>query len=429
MLTLRFCLALLLTLLPVHALAQLVNGRLISSITTWERYDTVDVSKTFGRGFQSVILDISQADFSLHTHLQGAINLQKNLEETPDFRAWYLYGRWKEIGGLVDLSLGRLPYFAGVGAGTLDGALTTIRLAEDAARLTLYGGAPALPGLGMDGWKPLADNYVVGGQFHTTAIRGMRMGLSYVQRRHERASYVGVRTDSLFNPVPTLIEPEPENEQTAGLDASYRTGCLRLYGRADYNIDDDKAQRAQAGLRYDITNRLSFSGEFLYRRPRVPAGSFFAVFPTSTINEAEGGLDYTVSDSWRVFARGALVQFDGDESFRYSGGLSHRYLYLSYRGNSGYAGELNSLSLQAAYPILERMVVPNASISYASYRLSADAQRENALAAALGATIRPLQMLSLDVQGQWLRNRVFANDVRLFAKLTIWFTEQFHIFE
>ena len=425
----RFCLALLLAVLPVHALAQLVNGRLISSIYTWEKFDTVDVSETFGRGFQSVLLDITQSKFSFHTHLQGAINLQKNLDETPDFRAWYLYGRWREIGGIMDLSLGRLPYFAGVGTGTLDGALTTIRFAGDAVRLTLYGGAPAPPGLALEGWKPIADNYVMGGQFSTTAVQGMRIGLSYVQRKRERPSYTGIRTDSLFNPIPTLIEPEAESEKMAGLDASYRTGSMRLYGRADYNVADEKAQRAQAGLLYEITDRLSFSGEFLYRRPRVPAGSFFAVFPTSTTNEVEGGFDYALSEPWHLFLRGALVQYDGDESFRYSAGVSHRYLYLSYRGNAGYAGELNAISLQAAYPLLDRMVIPNASVSFASYKLNAEAPNENALAVAIGSTVRPLSVLSIDVQGQWLRNKVFENDVRLFAKLTIRFTEQFHIFE
>ena len=46
----------------------------------------------------------------------------------------------------------------------------------------------------------------------------------------------------------------------------------------------------------------------------------------------------------------------------------------------------------------------------------------------LGATLRPIQAASLDVQAQWLRNRVFDNDMRLFAKLNIWLTEQLNLF-
>jgi hypothetical protein len=415
-------------ILPVHAFSQLVNGRLISSVYAWEKFDTVNTSTMFGRGFQSVLLDITQSDFSFHTHLQGAINLQKTLDETPDFRAWYLYARWKNIAGVADLSFGRLPYFAGVGTGTLDGALTTVHFADDAARLTLYGGAPASPGLVLNDWRPLAGNYAMGGQFSTTAIEGMRMALSYVQRLRAFPSYFGIRPDSLFNPVTTLIEPEAQSEKTAGVDASYRTGCVRLYGRADYNVNEDRAQRAQARIRYDVSDRLMFSGEYIYRRPHIPFGSFFSVFPTSAIQEAEAGLDYAIAAPWNLFVKGALVQYDGDQSFRYTAGVSHRYIYLSYRGNAGLAGELQSVSLQGAYPLFENMLVPNAALTYASYKLDKTGSTENALAAALGATVRPVAMLSLDVQGQWMKNRVFENDVRLFAKLTIWFTEQFHIF-
>ncbi len=428
MTTLRLLpLALCFLLFPTHAHSQLVNGRLVSSIDTWERFDTAGVSKMFGRGFQSVMLDVVQSSFSLHTHLQGAVNLQKNLEETPDFRAWYLYGMWKGIGGVMDLSFGRVPYFAGVGTGTLDGALTTLHIADDAVRLTVYGGAPVPAGLAVDRWKPLASNHTVGGQFATTAVEGMRIALSYIQRKRELPSYIGIRTDSLFNPVPTLIEPEPVQERTAGLDASYQTGALRVYGRTDYNVDDEKAQRIRGFLRYDLSSRLAVSGEFVYRRPRVPGGSFFALFPASTIEEGEVGCDYAVSTPWSLFARGALVRYDGEQSFRYTAGVAHRYLYLSYRGNSGCAGELNSVSLQGAYPLLERMLVPNASLTYTSYRLSDQAATATALAAALGATFRPASMVSLDVQGQWLQNRIFKNDVRLFARLTFWFTEQLHI--
>jgi hypothetical protein len=421
-------LALCLSFFPAHVFAQLVNGRLVSSVYTWEKFDTVDVSRTFGRGYQSVLLDISQGDFSLHTHLQGAVNLQKHLAETPDFRAWYLYARWQKIADAVDLSFGRLPFFAGVGTGTLDGMLGTVRLADDAARLTLYGGAPAAPGLVVNHWKPLSKSYVAGGQLTTTTTSGTRMALSYIQRRRERDAYIGIRTDSLFNPVTTLIEPEADQERTAGVDISHRTDDLRVYGRTDYNVDDEKFQRAQARVRYAVTEDLSLSGEYLYRRPRVPAGSFFSVFPLGVIHEAEVGADYAVCDPWSVFIKGALVQYDGDRSFRYTAGVSHRYLYLSYRGNTGFAGELNSLSIQGAYPLLDRMVIPNASVTWTSYRLSKDAGTETALAAALGTTVRPLQLLSVDVQGQWLQNRLFDNDVRLFARLTVWFTEQFNLF-
>jgi hypothetical protein len=430
MIPLRFLpLALCLSLLPAHAFSQLVNGRLISSVYTWEKFDTVGVSEKFGRGYGSLLLDITQAQFSLHTHLQGAINLQKTLDETADFRAWYLYGQWKDIAGAVDLSFGRLPYFAGVGSGTLDGLLSSIDLAGDAVRLTLYGGAPTPADLALNGWKPLNNNFVAGGQMVTTAVSGMRLGLSYMNRRREHISYWTTRPDSLYNPIATYVTPEADRQQYAAVDASYRLSKARLYGRFDYNVEDNTTQRAQAGIRLDLNERLECSGEYIYRSPHIPFGSFFSIFPTEAISEFEAGLDYHVTPAVSAFARGALVQYDEKNSFRYTAGLRHQYLYLFYRGNSGYAGELSAVTVQGAYPLLDRMVIPNVSLSFSSYRLSSDAGRENALAAAFGSTLRPWQVLAIDLQVQWLRNKVFEHDVRFLATLNFWFSERFHLFD
>lgn len=415
-------------LLSSTSSAQLLNARFISSVYVWEKYDTVSASETFGRGFQSVLVDLSQGNFSLSTHLQGAINLQSTLDETPDLRAWYLYGRLRDLGGVTDLSFGRMPVFAGVGLGTLDGLLATTRLAGGEVRLTLYGGAPASPTLALNDWRPLKNTYMVGGQFVNTSFRPLRLGLSYMNRRRETPEYTSIRPDSFFNPIAVPVAPGAEREHYAGLDASTQLGMVRLYGRADYDLENSTTQRAQAGVRLDPDDRWVLSAEYIFRSPRIPWGSYFAIFPASSIHEAEGGADYRITPSLSAFLRGAFVRYDDDESFRYTAGVAHQYVSATLRGSTGYAGELTSVSLAGAYPLLDRLLIPNASVSFVSYRLSESAPREDAVAVAAGATLRPLQAASVDVQGQWLRNKVFDSDVRVFAKLTIWLTEHLHLF-
>lgn len=426
----RFILLLLILFsIPAISLAQLVNGRLITSIYTWEKFDTVGVSKMFGRGYQSVLLDVAQSGFSVHTHLQGAISLQKKLDETPDFRAWYLYARVKDIGDVADVNLGRFPFYAGVGSGTLDGALTSLRFAESKVRVTLYGGQNVPQNLGLGDWKPLRNNFAVGGQLLTTAIDDLRLGISYFNRRRDRDSYWTIRPDSIPTAPVIYVVPDANREQYGSVDATYRFAPVTVVGRYDYNLEASKTQRAQLGVRADIMDDLSFSGDFIHRAPRVAFNSFFGLFDAANIQEFEGGLDYRLSPLFRVFGRGALVSYDGDESFRYTVGAGHEYVYLSYRGNSGYAGELNSVTVQGVYPLFDRMLIPNASLSYTSYKLNQAAETDNALAGVLGATVRPIPSFSADVQVQWMQNKVFKNDVRLFAKLNYWFSERFHIFD
>lgn len=424
-----FVLSLLCSLFSVlPAQAQLLNARFISSVYTWEKFDTVDVSKTHVRGVQSVILDVAQSDFSLHTHLQGATALQRTLDETPDFRAYYLYARYRNIGNAIDISFGRLPFFVGVGTGTLDGALTSVRLTDNTWKFTLYGGRNVPRVLDFKVPGQLKTNFTVGGQVIATGIPNTRLALSYMNRNRDQEPYEAIRPDSLFNPMTTLVTPDPAKEQYISGDISYRWDVVNLYGRYDYDLNFERTQRGQIGLRGDVNPDLRVSLDFIHRAPRVAYNTFFGVFNTSTINEFEGGADYILNPCWRVFGRGALVSYTDDETFRYTVGVAHTYGGLTYRGNSGYAGDINGLTLHGAYPLCERRFIPNAALSYASYKLNESAPDETVWSAVLGATYRPVQLASLDVQVQWLTNKVVDRDVRLFAKLNIWFSEQLNIF-
>lgn len=411
------------------ASAQLVNGRFVTSVNTWEKFDTVGVSKTYVRGFQSAILDVAQGDFSFHTHFQGAATLQRQLDELPDYRLYYAYARWQNIADAVDVSVGRVPYFVGVGVGTMDGLLTTARFAENTFRLTLYGGANVRNDIALEKWGPLANNFTVGGQLLTTAIDHMRLGISYLNRQRERSGFFALRSDSLFNPISIYIEPVLTREQYLSGDGAYEISDVKVYGRYDYNLEAEKTQRAQVGMRYTATNDLIITGDFIHRAPRVLFNSFFSVFNTSSVNEFEAGADYILSPSVRTFVRGAFVKYTDDNSFRYTLGLAHNYFSASYRGNSGYAGELNSVALQGAYPLFDNTLIPTAGLTLSWYKLNDAAQRESATAGVLGAIVRPLRCISLDIQGQWLNNKISENDVRLYARLNYWFSEHLNIFE
>ncbi len=418
---LLFCAATM--LISSVAPGQRVNGRLITSVYAWKQYDTVGVSKKFARGFQSVLLDVTEGDFSLHGNFQGAAMLQHKLDELPDYRLYYGYAQWKNIGDVADLSFGRLPFFAGVGSGTIDGALTRFRVAENKLRVTLYGGANTPLDQTVTQWGPLRKNFTLGGQV-LSSLENLHFGLSYMNRQRERPGYwTTLRPDTVY------IDPNETKEQYASGDASYSFTDASFHARYDYNVDYRKTQRAQMDIRYYPTEFWAISANYIHRAPRLPFNSFFAVFNIPTSDEVEGGVDYTLESRIRLFVRGAFVQYVDDRSFRYTLGIANDYASASYRGSTGYAGELNAVSLQGAYPLCDRMLIPNVGVSYTSYKLNAADNTENTLAAVLGITARPMQLLSFDIQGQWLKNKVYKNDLRLYAGLNLWFTEQLHFFE
>jgi hypothetical protein len=415
-------------LVTSYAFTQLVNARFVTSMYAWEQFDTVGVSKKLARGFQSVILDVAQSDFSLHAHGQGAVMLQKKLDELPDYRLYYGYMRWKNIADVVDIAVGRVPFYAGVGAGTVDGGMATVRLSNNAFRLSAYGGANTPRDMSVQSWGPLKDNYSFGGQM-VASVEQVRFGLSYFNRRRTFDGYWTQRPDSLFNPASFYVDPSLTKEQYGGLDVSYAVDEISFHARYDQDFVMNSVHRGQFGVRFYPSECWTLSAEYLHRAPRVRPGSFFASFDIQTTDEFEGGVDYAIMSSTRVFIRGAAVQYVGDRSFRYTAGIACTHAAASYRGSTGYAGELNAVSLQGSYPLLERMVIPTLGLSYSSYKLSKQDDTESAIAAMVGVIARPFQWISVDVQGQWVENKVYKNDVRLYAAVNIWLTEQLHIFE
>lgn len=410
----------------------LLNGRFIGSVYTFEKFDTVGVSKKLARGFQSAIFDAALSNFSIHTHFQVAGTLQKKLDEVPDYRFYYLYGQWKNILSAADLSFGRVPYFAGVGSGTIDGALLTLRFAENKFKFTAYGGQTTPIEYELKDWKKLKSNFTLGGQILVRAIENARIGVSYMNRQRERVGYWATREDSLFNPIQVFITPSNAKEQYLSGDVTYSFGDLRraagasrFYGRYEYDLNFKRTQRTQVGVRVGISDDLSISGDYIHRKPRLLYNSFFSVFDLKSLDEFELGADYIIVPAVRGFARGAYVKYSGEQSVRYTVGLVHHNISFLYRGTNGIAGELDHANITVLYPFFENTFTPSLSLAYMTYRLDDRAKREEGFAGTLGATVRPWEQFAFDVQCQWLRNKVVQNDWRLFGKFNYWFTTTF----
>ena len=72
------------------------------------------------------------------------------------------------------------------------------------------------------------------------------------------------------------------------------------------------------------------------------------------------------------------------------------------------------------------MIIPTAGFSYASYRLSKESTKDNAIGVILGAAVRPsTSAISFDVQGQWLTNKLMQRDLRVQARFSYWFAHRF----
>ncbi|HLF15070.1 MAG TPA: hypothetical protein VI932_09310 [Bacteroidota bacterium] len=408
--------------LPLHA--QKITGRFSTAVYGWEKFDTIGVSKNLLLGMQNFQVDVNHSGFTLSTSVYGNTLLSESLGDGAELRVRNLFAGYRNDERTFEARLGRVPVFAGVGVGAVDGGYFKFRAMEKKLTFAAYGGSNVPGSLVYDHNRDLKNNFLLGAQATGELAQGTRFGVSYVNRRIEREAYEALRPDSFFNPVTVTISPGSRATQLLGADISHNAAGrhdLYLYGRYDYDLNLERTRRAELGARTVVTGELTFLANFIYREPAIPYNSWFTIFPLSPVREYEGGLEYAFTPTLRASARYAYVGYDGDLSRRLSLGVATSYASLNYSGSIGYAGELSSFYLQGMYPLFDRMFTPTAAVSYSSYRLSAGSPDETMFSGALGAIIRPAAPVSFEAQMQMLNNKFMDNDVRGFLKVSYWF--------
>ncbi len=294
------------------AQAQRLQARFVTSAYAWERQDTIGQSSQHLYGYETMQLSISGEQLSLHTYLQGFNDFAGPLSNNPTLRLYNLYFSWANIGDMANVSLGRQAVFAGVGNGTIDGGLASLKFLDSRVKLTGYYGA--LPAEHYE--ARLIDNtdknYMAGGQLSAAPVDFAQVSVSFMQKDIKPETYLGIRRDSLFNPYTVEITPSATAEEYVSGDVSleckdWATGYLRY----DYDLLQDKNSRFQfftrvkafQSLNVKALEPLSLTFEYLQREPRLLYNSIFSVFAYNTLKDYEIGGEYAIGTNWQVFAK------------------------------------------------------------------------------------------------------------------------------
>jgi hypothetical protein len=410
------------------ASAQLFQLRLVSSASAWQQQDTIGQSSNHLFGYQTAQLSLSGEHLSFHTYPQGFNDFAGPVKNEGTVRFYNFYLKYTNLFEMVDLSLGRQAVFAGVGNGTIDGGAASVRLLDSRLKVLGYYGALPSPGQKFEMIGDQKDNTMFGAQVIGIPVDFARVSLSYMQKNIKPETYWALRKDSLFNPVLTEISPSAAAEQYMSGDVSIDYNILSAYARSDYDVNQEKLSRIQLFTRVKVMDLLSLTGEYIHREPLLSYNSIFWVFAYNTISEYELGAEYAVGKDWQVFGKFGSVSYGDDNSNRITLGGSMKYASASFSWNTGYGGELAAFSLNAGYPLFDYKLTPTLIVGYAHYKLSSNAPITDALSGAVGAVYRPIPALSLDAQVQWIQNKIYSNDVRLFLRGSYYLGERLNIF-
>jgi hypothetical protein len=409
----------LLTTLP-----QNLNGRFSSSVYTFERFDTAGSSNTHARTYQMLSFNFGKENLWLRSNFNLEYDIASKMQYDPRFRVYNLYADIQKVFDVASLRLGRQPLFNSVAGGVFDGA--TVGLNYSGYKLQAYygGNVPAYQTLELiDNWS---DNYLLGGEFTVYALMDWRFSAKYINKNFASQSYTAVRLDPDLNPINVLIENQSNQYQFVTGEVSYfkqKFGSGNI--RYDYDLNFNTTSRFEISGRYEQIKNLGITAYYNYREPKIRYNSIFSVFDYGNTWEIEGGVDYLVDNKYTLIGKFANVTYKDERSQRVTLGISSQYGSITARKNFGYAGEMDAISFYTAFTQLDGLLTPSLGFSYTRYKLSENDPSNELVSVLAGANIRPFRTLSFDIQGQYLNNKIYNNDWRLFFKLNFWFNTIF----
>jgi hypothetical protein len=408
--------------------SQNFNGRLSSSVYTFERYDSADNSTTYARTFQMLTLNLGKQNVWLRSYMnfEGDLLEHASQIDNPRVRLYNLYLDVRDLWGAVFFKLGRQPVFNGLAGGVFDGG--TLGFNYQGYKFMVYYGGNVPAYQDFDITDDLSNDYITGGEFTVYALTNWRFAAKYVNKNFQNPSYDAVRLDPNLNPIDVIIANESNKYEYASAEVSYdMPKIFRVDGRYNYDLTFETTSKVELSGRYEQVKNLGLSLYYNYREPRIRYNSIFSVFDYGNTWEIEGGIDYRIMNRYTLIGKFANVSYKDDTSQRLTLGVSSPYGGLTARKGFGYAGELDAISVYGAYGILKGLITPTLGLSFTSYKLSETAPTNEIVSLMAGTNVRPWRTFSFDIQGQYLNNKIYRDDWRLFLKLNYWFNTNFDL--
>lgn len=399
--------------------AQNINGRISLGAYSFERFDSIGNSDTYVRGNQSLALNINKSNYSLRTSLSYEA-FQKGDQGVDRFRLYNLYFEGRNLWDMISFKLGRHAVFNGPASGIYDGLSLKGKFTTAYEVNLHYGGIlPAYQK--FDIRDNFSENYLLAGSFRYMPDEAMYFTLGYFDKNLKSPDYSVTRLDEQFNPVTLLIKQNSNQFSYIFFDAGYNPDFIASGLKLEYDLNFAKLSKAEVNAEYEVTDRLTTQVYGLYREPRIRYNSIFSVFDYGNTYEGEFGAGFKVYPWLTANANFAYINYKDESSQRFGFGFNLPYGNISYRSNLGYAGEMESISLYAAYTFFEGWLTPSCGVSFTNYKLSADAPENNLTTILAGVNVRPGKVVSCDIQTQYLNNKIYKNDLRLLLKLNYWF--------
>lgn len=411
---------------PIVNVAQNINGRFSSSYYSFERAESADISNTYIRSYQMLNLNVNKGRYSLRSYINFESDILKKISYDPRVRFYHLYLEARNLYDIATIKLGRQPIINSVlGTSSFDGVSVGLKYWNYKISGFYGGNVPAYQKFDItDDWN---NNIIYGGKATARFMKDFQVDLSYVNKNFKSTNYA-TRFDSVLNPIQVLIETRSNQYRLGRAEVSYDSkNNMNVNARYEYDFNFMTTSKFELSGRYDLLKDLGFNIYYNWREPRIRYNSIFSVFDYGNSQEIEGGLDYRINSIFTAIGKFGYVKYKTDHSGRATAGINSNYGSLIYRKTFGYAGELDAITAYTSYPLFENLITPSIGLSYTAYKLSQSTEKNNLTSLLVGMNYRPWKLLTFDLQGQYMDNKLYKNDLRVFFKINYWFNTNLNL--
>lgn len=323
----------------------------------------------------------------------GAILGDRDGEERRENgRLYYLYGIYREIGGKLDVKVGRHFNNLSAESALIDGARLDLKNVGPVG-FTFLGGRNVV--FGLEGELGHTGDYVTGMSFYLQGFPNTDLDISWFRKWDQ----YDVARDLL-----------------GASFKQYLFQNLKLYGNARYDMVSETFGELLGGLRFFPTANLSFTGEYYQSYPTFDATSIYSVFAVNRFKEVLVRADYTVSEKLAVnagYARQDFGDADGEGNV-YTVGLTIRPLAaltidIDYDRRTGYGGDLNGAALEVNFDATKELRLA-AGMAYDVYQRDMMTGEETARNYWLGARYRITKSIAASLRVEQSVNKTYESD-------------------
>jgi hypothetical protein len=335
--------------------------------------------------------------FSLYGYGRAGATLQNgddanNNDDRANGRLYYLYGDYRDIGGKVDVKLGRQFTNLSAESSLIDGARLDIKNAGPVG-FTFLGGRNVV--FGLNGELGHTGDYAAGMSFYLQGFQKTDLDISWF-RKWDQYDIARDMLGASFK--------------------QYLFNTVKLYGNVRYDMSSEVFSDLLGGIKVFPLANLSLTGEYYQSYPTFDTTSIYSVFAVNQYKEAIARVDYTVNEKLAVNAGYTRQDFGDDEGWGdvYIVGCTVRPLDtltidIDYDRRSGYGGNLNGGAVDVNYDATKELRLA-AGIAYDVYQRDSMTGEETARNYWLGARYKLTKSMSASFRIADSVNKTYENN-------------------